>query len=66
LEAEDLEERGREGSVAAAVAPLYRGDAAVVRHGARTLLSWGTTLGLLTLWGTALEFLPSCPTAAGI
>jgi hypothetical protein len=54
LKAEDLEERGRKGSVAASVAPLY--DPAVVGHGARTLPPWGTTLG----------FLPSSPTAAGI
>jgi hypothetical protein len=37
-----------------------------VAHGAKTLPSWGTTLGLLTLWATTVGFLPLCPTAVGI
>jgi hypothetical protein len=40
--------------VAAAVAPLYRGDTVTVGRGARTLPSWGTALGLLTLWVPAV------------
>jgi hypothetical protein len=51
LKVEDLDEGAREGSVAAEVAP-YIGV---------TPSPWGTTLGLLTSWDVALEFLP--PTA---
>jgi hypothetical protein len=58
LKAVDLE-RGRErGAVAAAVAPLYRGDAAAVPHVARPLPPCPTALGI---W----PHLPGEPTVGG-
>jgi hypothetical protein len=51
LKVEDLEERAREGgAVAAAVAPLYRGDAATVPHGSRILPPCPMAVGILPLW----------------
>jgi hypothetical protein len=42
---------------------LCKCGAGAVAHGARASPPWGTTLGLLPLWATALEILSPCPTA---